>query len=385
MSLTVKRQNRFREFGLKILFPLVMAGLAIAAFQKPYYNWDMLGYMAAAVSMEISNPDSVHAIVYASAAAELPAKNFSELIDHENEYRSKNFNDAGYFHEQQVLYVIKPLYVLLVYVFYKSGFTLTASTVLPSVLSYFFMGLLLFSWLLKTRNPWQASCFSLLLMISPPFWAIAQYSSPDALCDLLIFAGFYFLIESNKPITGWFVLVLSVATRIDAIILVLMTLVFLKFAPIKSRSVSWPFFIINLSVSCVLFLAIAILLGHFNTGFIKYYALIPSDFAREVSSSPVQNYFILLVKGIYDSRFAAFPLFVLSALITIIIRRRTHLLTSDFEAGIILLLLLNMLVRYLLHPLIEDRFFAAHYLLITIIYIKTIFGTMREPAISKHG
>ena len=61
------------------------------------------------------------------------------------------------------------------------------------------------------------------------------------------------------------------------------------------------------------------------------------------------------------------------------------ILQTFFCAIYILLLLLNMLVRYLLHPIIEDRFFAAHYLVITIIFIKSIFGTMREPAISSHG
>lgn len=381
----MNRQNRSSELAVKIIFPLVMAGLAFAAFQKPYYNWDMLGYMAAVVSIENSDADSVHEMVYASAAADLPSKNYSQLIDGENEYRTKNLNDAVYFQEQQVLYLIKPLYILLVYIFYKAGFTLTASTVLPAVLSYFCMGLLLFSWLLKVVKPWQACCFSLLLMISPPFWSIAQYSSPDALCDLLVFTGFYFIIEKNNMVAGWIFLALSVATRIDAIILVLMTLLFLRLTPIKSRSVSLPIFTITLIISSALFLVIAIFLGHFDSGFIKYYALIPSDFAKEVSSSPVQNYFILLVKGIYDSRFAAFSLFVLLALLALIMRKTTGLLTSDFEGGIILLLLLNMLVRYLLHPIIEDRFFAAHYLLITVIFIKTIFGTMREPAISRHG
>src|SRR5262245_4718348 len=117
-----------------LIFLLILLIQAAVCYLRPYHNWDMLAYMACAISIEESNIDSIHSKVYNTAQAELPPRDFKELTT-ANDYRNRNFTEAQFFQTRLSLYWVKPLYVLLVFLLYKAGIPLTVSTLVPSLLS----------------------------------------------------------------------------------------------------------------------------------------------------------------------------------------------------------------------------------------------------------
>jgi hypothetical protein len=370
---------------LKLLYAVIIISVAYVAYLRPYHNWDMLGYMACAVSIDVQNSDSVHSITYNHAKAELSHKDYEALVNPTNNYRKRNLEDSEYFHEQLSLYSIKPLYILLVYLFFKAGISLTAATVLPSVLAYAGIGWLLFFWMMKFISTFRAFIFSVLLMLSPPLWETAMSSTPDALAGLTTFAAFFFILEKKNFKTGLLFLLIAIAVRIDAFLLAIMVAIFLKVTGAGNKKITTTEFLVFSATSLLLFSAIAFWLGQFDTDTIGYYAFVHSDFASGLTTNPVLEYVVLLAKGMYSSQHSMITIFLLLAFATILLRRSLNSIQKDFESQIIMLLLLHMLLRYFLHPTIEDRFLLVHYLVIVIIFIKTIFGKFLSALVPANG
>ena len=66
-------------------------------------------------------------------------------------------------------------------------------------------------------------------------------------------------------------------------------------------------------------------------------------------------------------------LFTLISALTIFLRKqRGHNIAIDFESLMILALVASFVVRYLLHPVMEDRFLIAGYLIILVGFYKTL-------------
>ncbi|MEO6169003.1 MAG: hypothetical protein ABIO46_01695, partial [Chitinophagales bacterium] len=327
------------------------------------------------------NIDSVHTATYRHAQSELPPAAFEKLTDASNDYRKKNFENAAYFHEQLPLYSIKPFYVLLIYLFYKAGVSLIAATILPSVLSYICIGALLFLWMSGIISLLKALIFSVLIMLSPPMWEIALSATPDALSGFLAFLAFFLIVEKRKIIAGLSLLLLCITVRIDFVFLALMTLFFLRFSKATEKRITLNVFLLFSILSVLIFSVIAFGPGNFNRSTIGYYTIVQSDFVQQFGYNPGVQYLVLLVKGIYGSRYSVISLFLLLAMVLFFISKNMVTSEKKFELQIVFLLLLNIGVRYLLHPVIEDRFLVAHYLIITVIFLKTLFGQKMDASI----
>jgi len=368
--------------SIKLFYFIFILVLALLAYSKRYYNWDMLGYIGCIISIEESNIDSIHSKVYQLAKKDLPAKEYEALIDSNNDYRSRAFQDATYFYGQLNLYRIKPLYVLLIYLFYKIGVPLVTATILPSVLSFVAIGLILFYWMTGYVKKWLACILSALIMLSPPLWEIVLSSTPDAFGDLIVLSAFYLILEKNKILAGLIFLLISIWIRIDFILLVMMTIIWLNLTKAVFKKIS-TMVVLSLSVISVLsFAVIAIQIGDLNLNSITYYSIIPSNLPNQLGTSLFSEYILLLVRGIHDTVHATVSLFLFLGIVTMSYRRRTLPLKSDFEGQVILLLLINILLRYLLHPVLDDRFLVAHYLVITILFIKTF---LKKNEIAAHN
>ena len=59
------------NYLLTIIYFLCIMSVSIYAFEKPYYNWDALPYMAVALSYESDDAKFIHDTVYAIAKEQL--------------------------------------------------------------------------------------------------------------------------------------------------------------------------------------------------------------------------------------------------------------------------------------------------------------------------
>ena len=135
--LRMKFKSRFFLLIVYLVFLLCLLPVAIFTYKHPEYNWDMLGYMALVVRMDrTKNIEEIHHVVYDEAKRGIPADRYEKLIGPFS-FRERLSNDPLEFQKLLPIYIVKPLYTWTCHLFYKSGFSLPVSTVMPSIISYF--------------------------------------------------------------------------------------------------------------------------------------------------------------------------------------------------------------------------------------------------------
>ena len=350
---------------------LCLLPVAIFAFKHPYYNWDMLPYMALALKMDHTDSNDVHKITYSNAKANIPAVEYEFLTG--GEYRKRMAESPSDFYSQLPFYVVKPFYTWMVYIFYKTGFSLPVSTVLPSILSYLMIGLLLFHWLKKYLNLGFALPAALLIMYSVYMVSIARTSTPDALSSLLLFSAMYLIVETNSLAWIFLLLWLSVITRIDNLVNCFFILSFLAIPGnwrkrISIKNYSLMVFILVFSYVTITYITKMNEWGilYYPT-LVRYYDLLHHLHAGFSLPDYLQLVYSKAATAMVSTHFTLFAFFVLLILIQPIPIRLRHL---SFDQLFSLLLILIIIIRFILFPDLADRFYTSFYLVIILLFVK---------------
>jgi len=362
---------------LKAIYFFSIMLVGFYCLKKPFYNWDMLPYTALILKMDHHNINEAHALAYKLVKENVPAKNYRQLTDSSHAYRNKMFINAEAFNNQLPFYVVKPLYITLSYLFFKSGIDLPQATQFPSLISYLLTGLLLFHWLsIYLRLP-ATFVVSLLVMVSPPLIEVAKTASPDCLSAFFLLASFYFIIE--KPLLGiaFILMALSVFTRLDNFLNCFIILSAITFSGRWHKRISFTNF---------LFLTFLLVLCYFLTGLIaKKYGwsiFFYNDFAGRLHpaygteehfsfASYARLMYEHVLSGINHSHLALFL-----ALLFLGYNKITPFKNLSFDQLFALLIPLILLLRFILYPDISDRFYIAFYLVIIILLAKKLNSSM---------
>ena len=147
------------------LYVVCIALLALREYKNQEYNWDMIPYMSIILSYDNADISSVHDTVYNTLKQQTPANDYNLLSDGGVEMRKHAARDAGFFADQLPFYTVKPLYTRFGYCLYKIGVPLTKATLLPSIISYFLIGILICYWLKKYIHIFLALPLSILIML----------------------------------------------------------------------------------------------------------------------------------------------------------------------------------------------------------------------------
>ena len=225
----MKFKNRLFSFLSYVAFIFCLMPVAIFTYKHPAYNFDMLGYMALVIRMNTHDLNEVHAKTYEDAKQCIPVDDYNKLTE-TLPFRKKMASDALQFEKILPIYSVKPLYIGLCWLFYKCGFSLVASTVIPSIASYLVIGVFLFYWLKRYLQPLIAFLSGLLIMCSMFVVAIAGHSTPDCLSTLFLFVSFYFILEKRNAKLMLLFFLLSIFTRADNVITCFFIISFLTFS-----------------------------------------------------------------------------------------------------------------------------------------------------------
>lgn len=361
------------NYLLNTFYFLCIISVSIYAFEKPNYNWDAMPYMAVALSYESGDATFIHDTVYTIAKEQMPPVKYDQIIDTSMNYKKRMLQNENDFYNLLPFYVVKPLYTGMIYLFYKEGISLLKATVLPSVIAYVLIGWLLFKWI-KNYLPALLSCLiALLTMLSAPVLEVVKTSSPDCLASFLLITAFYFIIERKNLSVAFVFLLFAVFARLDNIIpsFCILSLMVLT-DKWKKKLVLKKFFamIIILVIAYFLITSFALKFGWS----LLYY---PS-FARNLNLSyesgtafSFKDYFVLFETHVVSAFFFThFIVFMLLALIIFIERASFKFQLLRFEQWLLLAVLISIAVRFILQPLIADRFYVAYYLLIIILLIR---------------
>lgn len=356
-----------RSITPTLFYLCLLLGVSILSLKKPSYNWDMLAYTAVILQYDAQTKD-VHQLVYQLASRQLPADTYDLLAGTSNPERKNWKDNTAAFQQKLPVYVIKPLYTVMAYGFYKLGVPIFKATMVPSVIAYIITGILLLIWLNKYLKPVPSTITCSIIMLLPPVLEAAKLSTPDFLAGMLLFYGIYFLVEKASA-TGFFIFgILAVLSRIDFILPLLILLLALTFL---AKELSVRKLITFMGIAVVIYLLIANNASGYGWNILYF----PSFFGtlnpkHEVRSTFVMHDYWELLKAqvmtaLYHSHFVWL---LLIAMLTLL-QCRLYELKNNIAILIIISLLFAIVARFLLQPVVADRFYIGYYLLFVTLFV----------------
>ncbi|MFP4094975.1 MAG: hypothetical protein ACLFUB_10850 [Cyclobacteriaceae bacterium] len=374
----MKKNIKFSIYSFYLLFLLTFT---IYIGVKPYYNMDMLPYAAILLKMEGGKtPEQIHQTTYAEAKQHLSTQHFADL-SRGSDYRAEIYEDAAAFDEQLAFYIIKPLYVAGSYLSYQAGASLPFATALPSLLSFFIIGLLILWWMDKILPyPWLTLWICLFIITSEPLVEIGKISAPDAPAMMFLLIAAYLYVEKQSYWKSTIFFVLAILTRPDYIILVFFIFL-ISLAGKWYRKVSLSHW-----AGGMLLLLGAYLLPKLFLENVAWYTLFYHTFIERVAfpvSDPpvmqVSDYLQALKNNLVPRSFFARSYLLLIAFFAgTTLRQPIRHLHLDirkwsFNQLFMLALLITMVVRFLLFPAFFDRFMAPFLLLTFFIFLRDTY------------
>jgi hypothetical protein len=409
---------------LTFLYFIIILLLSIAFYFKPDYNWDILPYMA--LSLDI-NPIDVNAgqiLPYAIAQGELPPKKYAALIDSSSAYRYAAATDPLVFQHELGFYRTRPLYVWLITCFHKAGVSFTKATVLPSVLSYFLFGMMLLFWVSGTKliswgnigsffspqsrrgaenksidHDFLASLrlsgekekrstgvlteikqtvipliFCLAILFSPFMVNTARLSTPDMLTSLFLISGCWFLLENRSVPAVSVLFLLALLTRYDCILLIILILVWLLITERRNFLYWLPLIAVMIIITIIQYRDIFFIIK-------QVVFIMPSSdrLAGTHGSNIFTSYFSSLINGFPSFFHSQVALISFIFLADIILRRRVlHAAWKDPSLLFALFVFAYIPLRYIVHPVIDDRFLVGSYVILSVFFVRTFHLVLEQ-------
>ena len=371
----MKPKRRYLLFMVYLAILSCLLPAAIYNYKNPAYNFDMLGYMALIIRMDTAHTmEEIHAITYSSARQTVPPDDFEKLTE-ALPYRKKFATDATEFKKILPNYIVKPLYLRLCWLFYKSGFPLPIATALPSIIAYVLLGLFLFHWFTKYLHIGIAFLGAALLMYSTIITGVARLSTPDCLSAFFLLAGSYFILERRNILLMFIFSLLSILTRVDNIITCFFIISFLTFSPKwKSITIKQYFFMLGIFVATYVFIVLPVTQFGWSVLYYTQYSKhidYSRDFDQPVSIlSHLSLMYSKLTTAFISTHFTFFAFLAL----LVFINRRLSLKNLSFDQAFLLVLILIGLFKFLLLPDLSDRFHLAFFLIIIMLLIRKLYS-----------
>lgn len=345
----------------QISFALVIGIICVLYGTKPNYNWDCLPYAATVLKIDGLNLSDLHSKTYTLAKKELTSESYEQLTTG-GKYREEIANNSKGFIEQLPFYYIKPLYILFILIFFKLGVPLFLSTALPSLISFFIISVITFFLLSRKYNFIISSGITLLLMLFHAFSDVARESSPDTLSSLfLIGTIFSFLNKKTWQVT--LLLTLAILTRPDNIIFggIFLCLSFYK-KSFTVKQVILGFVCIGLA-----YITPKVFIDHYSWKTLFYHSFIEHLTYPNTDNSDfslLEYCFIIIKNGFKELKVSLLPLICIP-----FIFKQVRQSFSKKSIVILITIAATVIVRYLLFPVLTNRFMFAFYIATIIILL----------------
>lgn len=343
-------------------FTLLVIGLLLTASvllsRRPYYNWDMFPYMALVLEDDQVPFDSTHLRVFREARNSMPGDDFDAI----SARQPVLLRDAGAFQDILPYFRIKPGYIVTIRTLHAAGLPPLMATWLPSIVSFFLLGLALCLWACTLAPARAAALFTFVVAFSPPMISLARYSSPDMLCAMVSAVGLMGVLGTRLHF-GLGLLLTAIALRPDAVLLFLPVLAALRWAGRVSWATTMAWFAGALLIILLAFQGTEVLTE------LTFAQLHWDDRAALYLASA-------------DSLIRSYTLpLVIVAVVLLFLRRGPG--QPDMVSLMLYASLISIIMRFLLHPFVEDRFHLPAYLLILMAGWITVSTRLFQPVTGK--
>ena len=359
-----------RNRAVVLLYIVFLLLVCLKTYRSPQYNFDILPYMGIILQYDGKSAADLHSFVYGAAKSEIPASKYQLLIDTSHAYRTRMHRSPGEFVANFPYYEVKPAYNYGNYVFYYFGIPLTKSTILFSIIGYMAMGILVLAWLRKSLNIVWAVVFSTLVMVMPFILHAAGLSTPDAISAFFVLLAFYFLLQKENIRIATLLLLVSILFRLDNILpfLVIQTGTWLYRR--KQHVHALRTFLVAVVSGLVVYFLVTFQVksgGWDRLYFTSFFERMSSSY-DDTNGFSWKEYFKIALSqvytAVYHSHLAGFILVSTILLVLKNTNRRTRLF--------VFLLFIIICLRFILHPVVADRFYLPYYIVSLILLITAI-------------
>ncbi len=305
------------------------------------YNNDMIPYMALALELDGEEPSVVHTRTYELLYKELGDNKFKILTT--GPETSRWYNDPAHFEKLLMGYRIKPAYNWLVYIAYKSGFSLNQSTIIPNVIAFILIIMLLFHWAKQTIYGWHW-IYIVFISLFYPLIKLVRFSTPDGISTLFVI-GVLWAIYFKK--SWWYIctlLVLSVLSRVDNLLLA-MSIAFYHLVSEQRVAMNKSKIFFSFFASVLLGVSIYIVVSFFSGNSPTWIF----SFIKHIDI----NYYLFVARGMVNTILVSYyPILAFLGYLC-------YPYFTKAMREIFIIYFSYMLIRLLLFPNIEERFFTS--------------------------
>lgn len=372
-KLDVIVNNKILSVYLAVVFIVLMSA---SLSKKIYYNWDLIPYVAIALSIEGS--ENIQKGTYDLIERSISRPQFQNLFS--SEYRRDMYENENNFLQQLPYYKTKPLYTYSIFLIGKTGVNYVLAITFISIFSYIALSIVIYLWLSEQFKPIYSLVFFIIICSAPPLQNLATLSTPDAFSTALLISSFYLLLEKKRVFIGGLFLVASIYSRMDNVLI--STAVFMVYYGYSERK--------NIPVKITAFFLISSVLSYF---LIQNYAEMypwrifvehsvmgrihsPAD---HLSTFTLTDYVgIVLHPKNFSSYLACTFLFGISSILFMKIKKVSVIEKTD--AVIITLMSLYVCLRWVMLPDLSSRYFTGIMVLFVILGLRVLLAY--EPKLS---
>jgi cation transport ATPase len=359
----------------RVVFALALLALTWLAWLQPYYDWDMVAYVGAAIATHEHDAKAIHDQAFASLRKEIPKDAYDE-ISADTGFRRDIAKNPQHFYQQLRFYTIRPLWIYSIVALHALGIGYVLATRVLSLAAFVATGILLFAWARRYCGDVRACISILLLLIAPVVFTSARTGYPDMTSGFLLLLVTYLLVERAQLAVAAIILIASLFIRTDNVLYTLLLLAWYLWQRRDRRTL--------LACAAVATVAMAIVptLNRFGHAYSWKVLMVntadPVVNPAEISPSfTVKDYFWSwndLVDEARGNSFLAFPLLAAIVLLSRAASARMKTLVA--------IVLLSWIARLVLFPHLEDRYFLAGSCVIALAAIVTFLDNRASAPVS---
>ncbi len=368
-------------FAIAVVTVLCLA-LAIYAFAKPKYGWDVTNYVGCTfhaldlIDGTASWPET-HAKTYTYLEATFPEAIYREMTTSPpgiSPYRSIIATDPEAFRQRLSASCYKLGFIAPVITLAAIGVDpFMATRIVAVVPATLFFGLALL-WMSKRAPPLIVLPLGLLGALTG-LLQTARYEYPDGMTALFIGAALMAFSENRSRIAACLFLA-TIVVRADAILYFGMFLAYATFLADPSRRLPFrtSFWFGLAALALYESIALAMTTPSFQAAFYHSFIANMPYLLGEHPHLTLSMYLEVLTReiGVVASKSAKYPALIAMALATALLARGHHALNEYRDVAVVALLMVSF--HFLFIPWFDTRYYAAPYLLIMVCFGLALYG-----------
>lgn len=360
---------------------IYLVGVFTFAWMRPYYNWDMIPYLAAAHSFEQHNKKQLHDKVFEEVKNSVPSQVYSELT--QGDYRQTMLNDAEAFYQQLPFYKPKLIYVWLIYALTQLGFNGISAMNVLSVVPSFVASLLILMFLLHETTGIYPYVLSILVINVSGLLDVARLSTPDALSACIVLLAIFFILRKRYFLLGFAFLITSIFVRVDNLLFGILIFTYLRFFSFEEFRISTRMYLVLITVCVLSFVIVSFGIKNYGWATLISHITINKVVTPE-SFQPSITFFgyILIVVKRGFIQFVTNPLmsfFFMLGLTTSYLLKFINRDNKIFIYGhVTAIMALSIVVHFVLFPDLLNRYFITQYLMGAIAFAFTLFHFIKS-------